>query len=180
MGLAHLAVGLAAKPVAPKAALWLLLAASEALDFLFIGFLLLGIEKSAVSQTDFFHGVQISQPGSLAWSHGLTMSLVWSILFALIAYLVFRDRRTSLIVGLVVFSHWVLDLIVHPAELPLFFNGSAMVGFGLWTSGPGLVASIIQEIIMIIAGVVIYMTARNRKSLKRGDQSKAESNLSKV
>jgi hypothetical protein len=59
----------------------------------------------------------------------------------------------------------VLDFIVHPAELTLLLPGSPMVGWGLWTSGPGIIASIVLEFVLIIAGVVIYMTTRKRKPL---------------
>jgi len=39
--------------------------------------------------------------------------------------------RASILVGLAVFSHWVLDFLVHRPDLPLYDN-SAKVGLGLW------------------------------------------------
>jgi len=40
-------------------------------------------------------------------------------------------KSAALIVGLAVFSHWVLDLIAHPRDLPIYDN-KWKVGFGLW------------------------------------------------
>ena len=81
-----------------------------------------------------------------------------------IAYLISKDRLSSIILGLVVFSHWVLDFIVHPPDLPLLFAGSPEVGLGLWTSGPGLIASIALELVISFGGIAIYMFARRRNA----------------
>jgi hypothetical protein len=163
MGPGHFGVGFAAKTVAPKAPLWGLLVASEFLDLLNFVFVTLGIEKIGTSQTDFNQGLKVITPGSVPWSHGLFMSLVWSALVAGIAYLVSRDRRTSGILGLVVFSHWLLDFIVHPPDLPLFFAGSPQFGLGLWTFGPGLILSILLEVVLLTGGIAIYLFGRKRK-----------------
>jgi hypothetical protein len=65
----------------------------------------LGVEKMAVSQIDFQNGIQTITPGSVPWSHGLLMSIVWSLLFTAIAYLVFKNWKSSGMIGLVTFSH---------------------------------------------------------------------------
>jgi hypothetical protein len=163
MGPGHFAVAFAAKPIAPKAPLWALLTASEALDLLFFGFAAVGIEKAGVTQTDITQGIRIVTQGQIPWSHGLFMSLVWSALAAGIAYLVLRDRRASSVLGLMVFSHWVLDFIVHLPDLPLFFDSSPKVGLGIWGSGPGLVISGILEIILFAGGIAIYIYWRRKK-----------------
>ena len=157
MGPGHIAVALAAKPIAPKAPLWALLAACEAADLLSFVFLAVGLEKPAVSTVDLVHGVRFIVPGSIPWSHGLFMSVVWSALAALLAWLFLRDRRAATVIGLVVFSHWLLDLIVHLPDLPLFFAGSPKVGLGLWGSGPGLIAAGLLEFVMLGVGIVIYV-----------------------
>jgi hypothetical protein len=166
MGPAHFATALAAKPAAPKAPLWVLLAASEALDLLCFGFMAIGMENSGVNSMSLDQGLKVVVPASIPWSHGLFMSVVWSVVAAAIAHLIYRDRRTSSIIGLVVFSHWVLDFIVHPGELPLLFNGSPTVGLGLWTSGLGLILSGILEIGLLASGIAIYMVTRKQKAIR--------------
>lgn len=162
----HLGIGFAAKPVAPKAPLWVLLVATQVLDLLSFLFMAVGIESMGVTTIDLSRGIQYLTPASVPWSHGLLMSVVWSILAGAIAYLFYRDRRTGIVVGLLVFSHWVLDLIVHLPDLPLLFDGSPLVGFGLWGSGPGLVISGILELVLLAGGVAIYMVTRRRKPVR--------------
>ena len=158
----HLAVGLAAKPAAPRVPLLVLILATEVLDLLTLAFLATGVERLGITRTELSHGLTMVSPAAIPWSHGLVMSLVWSALAVGIAFLAFRDRRASAIVGLLVFSHWVLDLLVHPQELPLFLAGSTKLGLCLWCSGPGLIISGILEFALLAAGVAIYVVHRKR------------------
>jgi len=140
----HFAVAFATKPAAPKAPLWVLLVATEILDLLCFGFMAAGIERAA------------PEP-SLPWSHGLFMSIVWSAVAGVIAFLFYRDRRTSIVIGIPVFSHWVLDFIAHDSDLPLLFNGSPLVGLGLESS---LAVGLIMELSLLAGGIAIYLVAR--------------------
>jgi len=164
MGPGHFGVAFAAKPLAPKAPLWTLLVTSEALDLLSALFIAVGMERMTVTQMDFSRGLSVITPGWVPWSHGLFMSIIWSLLFAGIAYLVFKDWKSSGMIGLVTFSHWILDFIVHPPDLPILFRNSPELGLGLWTSGPGLILSFILELTLLVGGVAIYMAARKRKA----------------
>ena len=72
------------------------------------------------------------------------------------ALVYFANRRYkigSLVIGIGVLSHWLLDLIVHRPDLPLYPGSQKMLGFGLWNSIP---ATLIVEIILFIAGIGIY------------------------
>ena len=159
----HLAIGFAAKPAAPKVPLWVLLLATEVLDLLSWGFVAIGLEDVSVSLTDFIQGnIVLSVP----WSHGLYMSVIWSLLASAITLLIYRERRTASIIGLVVFSHWVLDFIVHPPHLPLLFSGSPMVGLGLWTSSTGLIISFILEFGLLAGGIAIYLSTRKQTAVQ--------------
>jgi hypothetical protein len=167
----HFSVGLAAKPLAPKVPSGILLLATWILDVLAIAFGFVGIEK----------GGSIGAP----WSHRLFMSVVWSLAAALLAARIWRDRRAGVVVGLLVFSHWVLDFISHPipfssfswrswqwnyghplpSDLPLLFGGSPKVGLGLYNSISAVEATIL-ECGMFILGTAVYATYvfRQRKA----------------
>lgn len=163
MGPGHFGVAMAAKPLAPKAPLWLLLIASEGIDLLFFLFSFIGLEKQAVSRSSIERGIEVITPGILYWSHGLFMAIIWSIAAFLLTYFFLKEQRAALIVGLVFFSHWILDFIVHTPDLPLFFVGSPNVGLGLWGSGPGLIISGILEILLLSGGLFVYLYWRKSR-----------------
>ena len=105
-GIGHFAAGFAAKPYAPQAPLWVFLVASEANDLLYFFFTAVGVERPVSTTVDFQQGVRYLTAGTNPWSHGLFMSLVWSLAAAALVWLVYRERRTAGLIGLVVFSHW--------------------------------------------------------------------------
>ncbi len=151
MFLGHIAVGLAAKPVAPKASLGGLLLSAMAIDALCGVFAMAGLEI-----------VGAGGPGSIPWSHGLFMAMVWAIAGFAGTFLISRDRRIAGIIGLLVFSHWALDFISHPMgfgrnlppDLPLLFEGSPKVGLGLYNS---IAAALVTELGLFAGGIVIYL-----------------------
>jgi hypothetical protein len=111
--------------------LWVLFVAVQFLDVLWAPFVLLGIEKVRIVP-----GFTKASPLDLyymPYTHGLLTAIGWSVVFGG-AYRLFARRstaRAAVIVGFAVFSHWVLDLLVHRPDLPLYDN-SAKVGLGLW------------------------------------------------
>jgi hypothetical protein len=126
----HLASALAMKAKEPRAPTWALLLGVGVLDVLFGIFVPLGIERATVTP-----GVS---PGFrldfIDWSHSFAMSLVWAVAFALLFM-----RRGAVVAawcGFAVFSHFVLDLLMHPHDLALWPHSSAHVGFGIWTFHP--------------------------------------------
>ena len=165
-GLGHLAPGLLAKSVEPRVPVWVYLAAGETNDLLYFAFTATGIEKPATTTMSFAEGVKYITQGSIPWSHGFFMSMVWSGLVAVIAYLAWKDRRTSAILGTVVFSHWAMDLLMHD-NLPLFFEGSPTVGLGLENSGPGFLLITLIDLIALAIGVWAYIRARRKASRER-------------
>ena len=156
---AHAAIGVAAAQlVAPKAPIWVLAAATAIPDLLFFGFQAAGMEHKAKTHLDLRKGLSYLSPASIPWSHGLFMNVVWSVVVAAIAFPFYRDLRTSIVVGLMVFSHWVLDFIVYP-NLSLLFDGSPLVGLGLITTGSGFIIGMILELGLIAGGVAVYLVA---------------------
>jgi membrane-bound metal-dependent hydrolase YbcI (DUF457 family) len=162
-GIGHLAVGFAAKPLAPKVPLWVLLVAAEANDLLYFGFSAAGLEPKAEMTMDFNQGVRYLTSATNPWSHGFFMSIVWTGLAAALAFACYRDRRTAGVIGLTVFSHWVLDFLMH-SNLPLFFDGSSLIGLGLENTGLGFIFITILDLILTVAGIVIYLGWRKRSA----------------
>ncbi len=159
--LAHASVALMARPLAPRAPLWALVTATQVPDVLSLSLMRLGIERGADTQLDLAHGLQyLSQP-YIAWSHGLLMSLVWSAVVATVSWLVWRERRASLVLGALVLSHWALDFLVY-RHIPLLLGSSPSGGLGLITSGPGLFAGILLEVLLIAGGIGAYLVTRKR------------------
>lgn len=62
------------------------------------------------------------------------MSIAWSILYAVI--FLKRGRAVAIACGVSVFSHFVLDLFMHPGDLALYPHSRAHLGFGIWTIAP--------------------------------------------
>jgi hypothetical protein len=163
-GLAHLSIGLAAKPAAPRIPVWILILMAYGIDLVCFGFIAVGLEQFPKE------GVVASAP----WSHSLFMALVWSVLAAGIARLITKDMRITLVIGLLFFSHWVLDFISHPMTalfpsapgLLLFPGGSQEIGLGLYRS---LTGANIFEYVSLALGLGIYtftlIKVRKKKKL---------------
>lgn len=145
----HLAMGFAAKTAGPKAPLGVLLAASWLFDILYFIFAFAGIESTE----------NITKPGAVPtpWSHGLFMVMIWTALAGLLAWRVYHSRRIGIVIGLVVFSHWVLDFISWN-NLFLFFEGSPKVGLGLFKSFGGNFTWV--EVGLFVVGLAIYFVTR--------------------
>lgn len=162
-GIGHLAPGFAAKTAAPQVPLWVFLLAGETNDLLYFAFTATGIEKPATTTMNFSEGVTHLTQGSIPFSHGFFMSIVWSLIFAGVALLIWRDRRVSILLGAVVFSHWALDFLMH-SNLPLFFDGSPLVGLGLENSGAGFFFITIFDLVILAAGILVYFRWRAARS----------------
>jgi hypothetical protein len=153
MFLGHLGVGLAAKRAAPHASLGTLLLAALLVDLVWPVLLLAGVEavridpgNTAVTPLDL-----VSYP----LTHSLATGVGWGALLALVYLAGRRYGRGALVVGLLVASHWVLDLVSHRPDLPLYPGGPA-VGLGLWGSLP---ATLAVELGVFALGVGLYLAA---------------------
>ena len=148
MFVGHTALALASKARAREAPLALLVAAVFGLDMLWPLFLLLGIERVRVDpgNTAFTPLAFESYP----WSHSLLMACLWGALLALGA------RRHRLLVGGLVVSHWVLDLVSHRPDLPLWPGRSPLLGLSLWNSIP---ATLLVEGLLFAAAITLYLRA---------------------
>jgi hypothetical protein len=102
------------------------------------------------------------------YSHSLIAAILWSTAAGIGYKLLCRRlgyqyrKSAGLIVGLAVFSHWILDLIAHPRDLAIYDN-TWKVGFGLWNYRDPEFA---LEIAMLAGGITLYLT-RNAMSTAR-------------
>jgi membrane-bound metal-dependent hydrolase YbcI (DUF457 family) len=152
MFIGHAAVALAAKPLLPRVNLALPLAAAYWVDIVWPVLLLAGIERvkidpgnTAFTPLDFIH---------YPWTHSLAAVIVWSFLFGIVC--IRTGKKEASILGLLVFSHWLLDALSHRPDLPLWPHGDVMIGLGLWNSVP---ATLAVELSIFAIGLAIYVRA---------------------
>src|SRR5919201_1001978 len=160
MFVGHYSVAFAAKSERNIIPLWVLFIAVQFLDYIWATLVLLGIEKLRVIKG--FTAGSMNDSYFHPYSHSLIAAILWSGLAALCykplcRWLSYRyTKSAAVIVGVAVFSHWMLDLIAHPRDLPIYDN-SAKVGLGLWNYRDPEFA---LEIALLVLGICLYL-ARN-------------------
>jgi hypothetical protein len=103
------------------------------------------------------------------YSHGLLASIAWSAL-AGTAFLIWYPHlkkgksRAAVLVGIAVFSHWLLDALVHVPELPLAGASSMKVGLGLWQSMP---VALLAEALILVAGLCLFVPGASLSRVKK-------------
>lgn len=158
MFIGHFAIGLLAKKDRQLPSLAIMFIAVQLLDLIWPVLVLLGIESLSID------------PGNTKltrlsfdyypYSHSLLMSLVWSSLLGICYYLYSKNKNGSLLLAVLVMSHWILDLITHRADLPLSPFTESKVGLGLWNYP---VVEIILELALFLIGAILYYKASNFK-----------------
>lgn len=165
MFVGHIGAGLAMKRIEPRLNLGALLLAAMFADALLWLLVLLGVESVGApvdtGRGKFFTFV-------FPYSHGLAASLVWSALAVLAGWFGLAKgyparARLACMLGLTLFSHFVLDVIDHVPEMPLLGQGSPKLGLGLWQYMP---AALALELGLAAAGLATYL-ARVRLSKGR-------------
>jgi len=168
MFVGHYSVAFAVRTEQNKIPLWALFVAVQFLDYIWATLVLLGIEKlrvikgfTAGSMLDsYFH----------PYSHSLIAAVLWSGVAALCYKLLCRwlgygcTKSTALVIGVAVFSHWILDLIAHPRDLPIYGN-TAKVGFGLWNYRDPEFA---LEIALLALGIALYLAHNAIPAIRKG------------
>jgi hypothetical protein len=155
----HYAVSFAAKRLRPEVPIWVLFVAVQLLDVLWAPLVLLGVERVRIVP-----GVTASNPLDLYYMP-YTHSLVAAALWALVALFIWRmlpvgaartagkRRGGAIVLAAAVFSHWMLDLVVHRPDLPLVDN-TMKVGLGLWDR-PALAFGL--EAGLLLGGMVLHL-----------------------
>lgn len=157
--IAHVGVGFAAKRLTPNIPVLYLIIAAEFIEIVFSVLVAAGIES--MPQPD-------KSPFS-PFSHGVFTGIIWSLVAALFTFLISKSKKVSIVIGILVLSHTILDIIASPKlafyptdkMIPVFFNDSLSVGLGLFKYKT---IALISEFGFLIAGLVIYfLTVRKGK-----------------
>jgi hypothetical protein len=156
MFVGHYSVAFAAKSVESRIPLWLLFIAVQLADVFWSVFVWTGVERVRIVP-----GITASNPLDLyymPYTHSLLAAVLWS-LGAYVAYRLWRKggggKKAAMLVAMAVFSHWVLDFVVHRPDLPLW-DDMAKVGLGLWNY-PAV--AFVLEAGLMFAGLVWYLTS---------------------
>jgi hypothetical protein len=154
MLLGHYGVAFAAKRVAPRVSLGTLIFAAQLLDEIWPILVSLGVEHVRVVP-----GLMAANPLDFVYypfSHSLAAAIGWSVLLGIVYFAIRRDRRAAMIVGLLVLSHWILDVPMHRPDLQLWPGSSTRVGLGAWRSIP---LTILLEGLVFGGGLLVYLRA---------------------
>jgi len=142
--------------------LWALMLASVWLDLVFVPLFLTGIETIQPVRGHQGYGSSVIYAD---YTHSFLGMLVLSAILALFSW-PFWGRRSATVIGLVAASHWVLDLVVHRADMPILPGNIAhlpRLGFGLWRF-PWVSAAF--EAVLVLLGAWVYWIAARSVSIQ--------------
>jgi membrane-bound metal-dependent hydrolase YbcI (DUF457 family) len=95
------------------------------------------------------------------YTHSLVGAVALSVAFGIARG--FRWKlRSGIVLGLVSFSHWLLDLVVHRADMPLLpgeIGHFSKFGFGLWRVPQTTVG--IEALLVVAAAWLYWRAARS-------------------
>ena len=154
MFVGHYGVSFAAKRLDRTIPLWALFLAVQLLDVGWGILVPLGVEKVRIVP-----GITASNPLDLYYMP-FTHSLVAALLWSLGVYAACRSmrafgasHRAALLVAAAVFSHWVLDVIVHRPDLPVY-DDTLKLGLGLWNYPA---PAFLLEVAVLFGGMLLYL-----------------------
>ena len=164
MFIGHYGVSFVIKSAEKRLPLWLLFLAVQFVDLLWAVFVLLGIEHYRIVP-----GITASLPLDLyyiPYTHSLVAAVVWSALvFAGCLWMApgsaLRSSRPAVLLALAVFSHWVLDFVVHRPDLPLY-DDAYKVGLGLWNYP---VTALVLESALFFGGLWLYLRSTTASTI---------------
>jgi hypothetical protein len=163
MFLGHYGVAFALKRAEPKLSLGTLFVAVQLADLLWAMFILLGWEHARIVPG--YTAVTPLEFLDYPISHSLIGAMIWGVVAAALYYSwptrdTTRHWQAAVIVGVAVFSHYPLDVLVHVADLPITGNDSPKLGLGLWNNPT---ATMIAELLVFGLGLALYLTLRSHR-----------------
>jgi hypothetical protein len=161
MFIGHYSASFAGKAVDRTIPLWVLFVAVQLLDFVWAILILLGIEHVRIVPG--FMAASALDLYDMPYTHSLAGALVLSIIGGALFCVIWKRAWTAgLIVGLAVFSHWILDLIVHGPDLVIY--GTHKMGFGLWNY---FWPEFVLECALLIGTILWYLRGVSLPATKR-------------
>lgn len=162
----HYGVGLFLKKYSKGLSLGWLFLATQFVDFLAMSLLILGIEKANVVPG--YSATSSMQYVYFPFSHSLIAFLIWSAVFFMIFRLIkvktdLKKLKVAVIMAGAVFSHFILDFIVHTNDIPILFDDSYRLGLGLWNYSP--ILNYILEASILLVGLVFYLKSTKADTL---------------
>jgi hypothetical protein len=159
MFIGHYGPSFACKVWKPAIPLWVLFLAVQLVDIVWSVLVLFGVEKLRIVP-----GFTATNPLDLyymPYTHSLQGAALWSVGAAIVYRAIAPAQKWSAaaIVGVAVFSHWILDLIVHRPDLALYDN-AYKVGFGLWNYPA---TAFILETALLFGGIALYLKTTKAK-----------------
>lgn len=162
----HIGAALAIGRAERRINLGALVSAALLLDCALWLFVLLGFE-SVTTPVNFASERQFAF--IFPYSHSLLAAATWSTLAGAATFLWYpRLKRAKLraaaFVAAAVFSHWLLDLLVHVPELPLAGESTVKVGLGMWQNLPLALA---VEALITVVGLCLFLSGTNLSRVKK-------------
>jgi len=153
MFVGHYGPSFAIKSIQPRIPLWVLFIAVQLLDVGWSVLVLFGVEKVRIVP-----GMTASNPLDLYYmpfTHSLVAAFAWAVAAIILSRVLLgvRDWSAGFWIGAAVFSHWVLDFLVHTRDLPLY-DDTAKVGLGIWNYP---IIALFLETLLLFGGMIMYL-----------------------
>lgn len=152
----HFGFAAAVKSREQAVPLWALMLATVWLDVVFVPLFMAGVETLTPAE-----GLKPGYGSAIIhadYTHSIVGAALLSLLFGWAGARLW-GRRAGTVLGLVSASHWVLDLVVHRADMPILpanWGNLPRLGLGLWQY-PWLTATI--ELLLVAVGAWLYWQA---------------------
>jgi hypothetical protein len=162
----HVGAAMAIGRAERRVNLGLLVFAALFLDFVLWLLVLLGWESVTIPASF----ITTHQPEFVfPYSHGLLASIAWSALAGAATFLWYprlnrAKLRAAAFVSAAVFSHWILDALVHAPELPVAGASSAKLGLWIWQNMP---VALGVEAFIALAGLYLFVSGASLPRAKK-------------
>jgi hypothetical protein len=164
----HYSLALIARKVEPRLSLPAAILAAMLADFLWCVFMIAGVEevrmKPGFTMSSGLRAIDVLEAGNVAFSHSLAMDILWAALFAGAYFFWRRNTGAAWILFALVLSHWLLDFVSHPPDMPLAPGIDRYFGLGLWTS---FRATLVVEGFMWLLAIMIYVSGKRLRRASR-------------